>query len=119
SVAGERRLLDEVGRTAQLLQIGATLVTLVVVEHRERQRIDIGRDTEAEHQQQERRAKNGKGEPDRVADQFQRLADRAGTQTAHTERRPAIGPSGAIDGYRAKLRRDGLSPRSGRLLKVK
>ena len=61
-------------------------MALVVVEHGEGQRVDVGRDAEAEDQHQECRAEHGEAEPDRIAQQLQRLADRAGEKPPQAER---------------------------------
>jgi len=84
-VIGKRRLLDKVGRAAQLLEIGAAFVALVVVEDGEGERVYVGRDPEAEDEHQECRAEQREAEPDRIAYEFQRFADRAGDKTPQTE----------------------------------
>ena len=91
-VSAERRLLHEIGRASELLQIGAAFRTLVAVEHRKRQIVHISRNSEAEHQHQKRRTEQAEPEPDRVAQQFQGLADRIGEQTPQAEHgaRPVV-----------------------------
>ena len=55
-IIGERRPFREIGRAPQLFEIGAALVTLVVVQNGEGEVVDVRRDAEAEHQHQESRA---------------------------------------------------------------
>ena len=85
AVVGERRLLDEIARASELLEIGAALGALIVVEHGEGEVVDVGRDAEAEHQHQQRRAEQAEAEPDRVAQQLEGLADRVGQQAPQAE----------------------------------
>ena len=82
AIVGERRLLHEITRASEFLEIGAALRTLIVVEHGEGEIVDIGRDAKSEHQHQQRRAKQAEAKPDRVAQQLQGLADRIGQQRA-------------------------------------
>jgi hypothetical protein len=56
-----------------------------VIEHGEGKIVDVGRNAEAEHQHQQRRAEQAEAEPYRVAQQLQRLADRVGEQTSRAE----------------------------------
>src|SRR5579884_2357810 len=60
---------------------------LVVVENGKGQIVDIGRNAEAEHEHQKRRTEQRETEPDRVAQQFQRLSDRTRKQPPWTEGR--------------------------------
>ena len=50
----------------------------IVVKDSEGQRIDVSRNAKPEHQHQECSTKHGEPESDRIAHQFQCLADRAG-----------------------------------------
>ena len=88
-IIGKRRFFDKVGRAAQLLEIGAAFVAMVVVENGEGEIVYVGRDAEAKNKHQKRRAEQGKAEPDRIAQQFQRFADRAGEKALQTEGRAA------------------------------
>ena len=92
-IVGERRLLGEIGRAPELLEIGAALGALVVVEHGEGEIVDVGRDAEAEHQHQQGGAEQREAEPDRIAQQLQGLADRVGEQALQAE--PAYAPAPA------------------------
>ena len=65
-------------RPSEFFEVGATFGTLVVIQHCEGEIVDVGRDAEAEHQHQQRSAKQAETEPDRVAQQFKRLPDRVG-----------------------------------------
>ena len=84
-IGAERRLLREIARASEFFQIGAAFRTLIVVEHRKRQIVDVCRDAEAEYQHQKRGTKQTEAEPDRIAQQFQRLADRIGEQAPQAE----------------------------------
>ena len=84
-IVGERRLLHEITRASELLQIGAAFGSLIVVEHGEGEIVDVGRDAKSEHQHQQRRAEQAEPEPDRVAQQLQGLADRIGQQALQAE----------------------------------
>ena len=109
-IVGERRLLDEIGRAPQLLEIGAALGALIVVEHGEGQIVDVGRNAEAEHQHQQRRAEQAEAEPDRVAQQLQGLADRIGEQPPQAEPRARRRRADAAGG---SCRRAGAAAISG------
>ena len=84
-IIGERRFLDEITRSSQFLEIGAAFMALVVVEHCEGEIVDVVRNAETEYQHQQRRAEQGEPEPDRVAQEFQGLADRVGEQALQAE----------------------------------
>ena len=84
-VVGEHRLLDKVARSPELLEIGSAFGTLVPVEHREGEAVDVGRDAKAEHQHQERRAEQAEAEPDRVAHEFEGFPDRIGEHAPQAE----------------------------------
>src|ERR1035441_8634640 len=86
-IVGERRLLHEIGRASELLEIGAALMTLISIEHGERKIIDVGRNSEPEYQHQQTRAEQAEPEPDRVTQEFQGLADRIGEQALQAEQR--------------------------------
>src|SRR3974390_1950845 len=49
-IVGERQLLHEIGRASELFEICAALVALISIEHREREIVDVGRNSKAEHQ---------------------------------------------------------------------
>ena len=85
AIIGERRLLGEIGRAPELLEIGAALGTLIVIEHREGEIVDVGRNSESEHQHQQCRSEHAEPEPDRVAQELQGLADRIGEQALQAE----------------------------------
>jgi hypothetical protein len=87
-IVGERRLFGEVGRAAQLLEIGAAFVALIVIHDGKRQIVDVGRDSEAEHHHQKHRTKQGEGQPDGIAQKLDRLADRIGTKPLPAEGAP-------------------------------
>src|SRR5664280_2574497 len=55
-IVGERRLLHEIGRASELLEIGAALMTLISIKHGERKIIDVGRNSEPEYQHHQSRA---------------------------------------------------------------
>ncbi len=102
-VVGERRLLHEIARASELLEIGAALGTLIVIEHGEGEIVDVGRNAESEHQHQKRRAEQAEPEPDRVAQELQGLADRIGEQAPQAEpgtlrRRRSRRSGGSSDG---------------------
>jgi hypothetical protein len=73
-IVGERRLFSEVGRAAQLLEISAAFVALIVIHDGKRQIVDVGRDSEAEHHHQKHRTEQGEGQPDGIAHKLDRLA---------------------------------------------
>ena len=75
-VIGERPLLDEVSRAAQLFEIGAALVALVMIEYRESQVVDVVRNSESEDQHQERHAEKSEGQANGIADELDRFTDR-------------------------------------------
>jgi hypothetical protein len=60
-------------------------MALVPVEHGERKIVDVGRDAEAKNEHQEGRTEEREAEPDRIAQEFQRFADRAGEKSLNTE----------------------------------
>ena len=116
----DRRRLDEIGRAAQLLEIGAALVGLVAVERGEGQRVDVGGDAEPEDQHQEGRAEQSKAEADGIAHQLERFADRIGEHPPRAEellsglsRRAGGNKLGALPGLERKI-----GPASVRLLEV-
>ena len=117
-IIGKRRFFDKVGRAAQLLEIGAAFMAMVVVENSEGEIVYVGRDAEAENKHQKRRAEQGKAEPDRIAQQFQRLADRAGEKALQTEgrARSLAGRSRYLLGRRGELSDCGDAMRSRSLL---
>ena len=76
-------------------------MALIVVEHREGQIVDVGRNAEAEHQHQERRTEQGERQTDGIAQKLDRFADRVGEQPLQAERAlprraaaPAVGRAG-------------------------
>ena len=68
-IIGKRRLFHEISRAPQLLEVGPALVALVVIEHRKGQIVDVGRNSESEDQHHQRRAEQGEGQPNRIAEQ--------------------------------------------------
>src|ERR1019366_301072 len=84
-IVGERRLLHKISRAPELLEIGAALMALVPVKHRKGEIIDIGRNSESEHEHQQCRAEQAEPEPDRVAQELQGLTDRVGKQALQAE----------------------------------
>ncbi len=84
-VTSQRRFLDEVGRAAQFLEVGAAFMALVMVEHRESQVVDVGRDAETEHQHEEGGAEQGESQPDRIADQLDGFANGVGEKPPRAE----------------------------------
>src|SRR5208282_298268 len=84
-IIGERRLFYEISRTSQLLEVGPALVALVVIEHREGQIVDVGRNSKSEDQHQECCAEQGEGQPDGIAKKLDRFADRISEQALQAE----------------------------------
>ncbi len=84
-VVGDRRLLDEVARTPQFLEVGAALRRLIAVENGKVQVVDVGRDAEAENDHQQGGAEQREHQPDGIAQQFETFADRVGEQALETE----------------------------------
>ena len=85
-IIGELRLLHEISRASQLLEVGAALVTLVVIEHCKGEIVDVRRNSEAEDQHQQRRAEQGEGQPDGIAQKLDRFPDRVSEETLQAER---------------------------------
>src|SRR5450759_4266860 len=46
-IVGERRLLHEISRASEFLEIGAALMALISIEHGEREIVDVGRNSES------------------------------------------------------------------------
>src|SRR6516165_7272922 len=85
-IIGERGFFEKIGRATHLFEIGPALVALVAVEDCEREVVDVGRDPKAEDQHQKGCTEKREPQPDWVAQEFQRFADRAGKKTLSTER---------------------------------
>ena len=84
-IIGDRRLLDEIARTVNILDIGPAFRRLVAVERREAQAFDVQRNPEAEHEHQQHRAEQRKSEANRIASQLQRFAVGIAEQTTQAE----------------------------------
>ena len=86
---GDRRAFAEISRSREVLQILAAFPCLVAVEGRIGQVLDIERDAVAEGDHEDQRSDQSESEPDRVAQDLQRLAAGIGAQAPETERRIA------------------------------
>src|SRR6202034_1346188 len=70
---GNRRLDREIARAVEALKQPAALGRIVLVERRGRQVLDVERDSIAEGEHENDRAEKREGEPDRIAQELDRL----------------------------------------------
>ena len=112
-IVDDRRPLDEIAGTSELAEIGAALGRLIAIKGREREIVDIRRDAESEDQHEECGAEQSEREPDRIAQEFQRLTRAVSKDPAKAEDGGAVGPSSNRGGALCAIDADGLDARPG------
>ena len=108
-VVGNGCLLDEIARSSEPAEIGATLGRLITIEDRERKVVDVGRDAETENEHEECGTEQSKRQPDRIAQELECFARAVRKHPAEAEQDEIFSTPSNWGWGRAKVRLDGVN----------